>query len=74
MESTHQAQSIEEVRVYPGADANFTLFADDGTTYAYEKGAGSLTRLHWNDAHHKFSHEGAAWSASDLPVVEVVGR
>ena len=32
VESTHQAQAIEQVRVYPGADANFTLFSDDGKT------------------------------------------
>jgi hypothetical protein len=38
------------VRVYPGADGSFTLFSDDGQTYAYEKGAGSVTRLHWDDA------------------------
>ena len=35
------AADIASVRVYPGADADFTLFSDDGTTYAYEKGAGS---------------------------------
>ena len=45
-----QKQSIAKVRVYPGADAEFTLFSDDGTTYAYEKGAGSITHLHWDDA------------------------
>jgi alpha-D-xyloside xylohydrolase len=41
---------LQQVRIYPGADASFTLFSDDGTTYAYEKGAGSITRLHWDDA------------------------
>jgi alpha-glucosidase (family GH31 glycosyl hydrolase) len=29
VESTHQAQTIEKIRVYPGADADFTLFSDD---------------------------------------------
>ena len=75
MESTHEKQSIVKVRVYPGADAEFTLFNDDGTTYAYEDGAGSITRMHWNDAEHKFTHNGAAaWTQPDSAIVEVAGR
>ena len=75
VESTHEKQSIIKVRVYPGADAEFTLFNDDGTTYAYENGAGSITRMHWNDAEHKFTHDGAAaWTQPDSAIVEVVGR
>jgi alpha-glucosidase (family GH31 glycosyl hydrolase) len=75
VENTHQTQAIAKLRIYPGADASFTLFSDDGTTYAYEKGAGSITRLHWDEAAGKFSHEGAdAWSGPDSALVEVVGR
>ncbi|MBR1569237.1 MAG: glycoside hydrolase family 31 protein [Bacteroidales bacterium] len=36
--------------VYAGADADFTLYEDDGLTYAYEKGACSSIGLHWDDA------------------------
>jgi alpha-glucosidase/alpha-D-xyloside xylohydrolase len=73
--SADDPQSIASVRVYPGADGNFTLFQDDGKTYAYEKGAGSVTKLHWNDAMHKLTHEGpAAWSGPDAAVVRVVGK
>ena len=75
VESTHEKQAIEKVRVYPGADASFTLFSDDGTTYAYEKGAGAATRLHWDDAKRQLTHEGAAaWSGPDSAIVEVVGH
>ncbi|HUD12707.1 MAG TPA: glycoside hydrolase family 31 protein [Terracidiphilus sp.] len=75
VESTHQKQAIERVRVYTGADASFTLFSDDGTTYAYEKGAGSITHLRWDDSTGKFTHEGAeAWTGPDNAVVEVVKR
>jgi alpha-glucosidase (family GH31 glycosyl hydrolase) len=75
VESTHQQQAIAKVRVYPGADASFTLFTDDGTTYAYEKGAGSVTKLHWDEAGQKLSHEGTpAWSGPDSAVVEIVGH
>jgi alpha-D-xyloside xylohydrolase len=74
IESTRDQQSIAKLRVYPGADADFTLFSDDGTTYAYEKGAGSITHLHWNNAAHRLTHAGAAaWSGSDSAIVEVVG-
>jgi alpha-D-xyloside xylohydrolase len=75
IESTRDKQNIAKVRVYPGADADFTLFQDDGTTYAYEKGEAKITRLHWSDAAHQLSHEGAeAWTGSDVQVVDVVAR
>ena len=75
IESTHEKQAIAKVRVYPGADASFTLFNDDGTTYAYEKGAGSITHLKWDDAAQKLSHDGAsAWAGPDNDVVEVMGQ
>jgi alpha-D-xyloside xylohydrolase len=75
VESTHDKQAIAKVRVYPGADSNFTLFNDDGTTYAYEKGAGSVTHLKWDDAAQKLSHDGAAaWTGADSDVVEVMGQ
>jgi hypothetical protein len=75
VESTHQPQSIAKVRVYPGADASFTLFNDDGTTYAYENGGGQVTHLRWDNAAQKLSHDGAAaWTAADESIVEIVGR
>ena len=75
VESTHEKQSIAKIRVYPGADAAFTLFSDDGTTYAYEKGAGSIAHLHWDNAAHKLTHDGAsAWSGPDDSIIEVIGQ
>jgi hypothetical protein len=72
--NTRQPQRIAQVSVYPGADASFTLFSDDGTTYAYEKGAGSITRFHWDDAKQLLTHDGAAgWSESDSSIVKIVG-
>src|SRR5208337_4870658 len=64
VQSAQQPQAIASVRVYAGADADFTLFSDDGTSYSYEHGGGSLTRLHWDEATHRLTHEGAAWSGS----------
>ena len=45
VESTAEKQTITEVRVYPGADGNFVLYDDDGTTYAYEHGDYRTTSL-----------------------------
>lgn len=39
-----------EVRVYPGADADYTLYEDEGDNYNYEKGAYSTISFHWDDA------------------------
>ena len=36
--------------VYAGADADFTLYEDDGLTYGYEKGAYATIPMHWDDA------------------------
>ena len=39
-----------ELRIYPGADADFTLYEDENDTYNYEKGVCSTISFHWNDA------------------------
>ncbi len=75
VESTNEKQPIERVRVYPGADGRFQLYADDGTTYAYEAGKHDITELHWDDARGKLTHTGAvAWQGSDAAIIEVVGH
>jgi alpha-glucosidase/alpha-D-xyloside xylohydrolase len=75
VESAQRPQTIASVKVYPGADGSFALFQDDGTTYGYEKGAGSITRLTWDEAAHQLKHEGApAWSRPDESVVTIVGK
>ena len=38
-----------EIRVYTGADADFTLYEDAGDSYDYERGAFSLIRLSWSE-------------------------
>jgi alpha-D-xyloside xylohydrolase len=38
------------VTVYPGADADFTLYEDSGDGYAYERGEYAEVDLHWDDA------------------------
>jgi alpha-D-xyloside xylohydrolase len=38
-----------ELRIYPGADGDFTLYEDEGDNYDYEKGANSVIPIHWDD-------------------------
>ena len=38
-----------ELRIYPGADAVFTLYEDEGDSYRYEKGAYSTIRMRWDE-------------------------
>ena len=38
-----------ELRIYPGADASFTLYEDEGDGYDYEKGSYSEIHFQWND-------------------------
>ena len=37
------------VRIYPGADAEFTLYEDEFDNYNYEKGAYTTIIMKWND-------------------------
>ena len=39
-----------ELRIYPGADGRFTLYADDGATYKYEHGQHATVRMAWSDS------------------------
>ncbi len=39
-----------ELRIYPGNDGDASLYADDGLTYAYEKGQYAWLPMHWDDA------------------------
>jgi alpha-D-xyloside xylohydrolase len=71
--STDERQAIAEIRVYPGVDGDFTLYNDDGKTYAYEHGDDQITHLHWSNGAKKLEHTGAqAWSSADDRVLHVV--
>jgi alpha-D-xyloside xylohydrolase len=73
--STEEKQTIAKVLVYPGADGDFTLYNDDGKTYAYEKGDSQITHLHWSDMAGQLTHNGPeAWTGSDTSIVKIVGR
>ena len=48
--ATQKTSAPMEIRVYPGANASFTLHEDDNETYDYEKGAYSDIAFSWDDA------------------------
>ena len=76
IQSTASKQSIAEIRVYPGSDADFALYDDDGSTYAYEKGKGTTTRLHWANATGTLSANGgdASLAKRAAKLVKVMGQ
>jgi alpha-D-xyloside xylohydrolase len=73
VESTHGTQAIAKVMVYPGADGEFTLYNDDGVSYAYEKGDSQITTLKWQDATGQLTQKGArAWDQDNTKLLEIV--
>jgi alpha-D-xyloside xylohydrolase len=72
VESTNEKQQIARVKVYPGASGDFTLYQDDGQTYAYEHGESTIAHLHWNDSEHKLTTTGPRAWADDSKVVEII--
>lgn len=46
---TQIPDSVLEIRIYPGADGNFTLYEDENNNDDYEKGVYSTIRFEWNN-------------------------
>ncbi|MBS1662297.1 MAG: DUF5110 domain-containing protein [Bacteroidetes bacterium] len=48
--ATEKPADTLELRVYPGANGQFTLYEDENETYNYEKGQFATIDFGWNDA------------------------
>ncbi len=48
--STQKTADPIELRIYRGANGDFTLYEDENDNYDYEKGAYATIPLHWDDA------------------------
>ena len=48
--STQKAADPIELRIFRGADGNFTLYEDENDGYNYEKGVYATIPIHWDDA------------------------
>ena len=44
-----EAETPLEIHIFPGADAQFVLYEDDGDGYEYLSGRYNRVQLHWND-------------------------
>jgi alpha-glucosidase (family GH31 glycosyl hydrolase) len=77
--TSEQVDGPTTLKIYPGADGEFTLYADDGTSLDYLIGKASWTRLEWNDADRTLTIEPAPPAGTtNEPVdrkfrVEIVG-
>jgi alpha-D-xyloside xylohydrolase len=47
--STEKPADPIELRIYCGADGDFTLYEDENDTYDYEKGVYATVPIHWDD-------------------------
>ena len=50
--TTEKAEDPIELRIYPGANGDFTLYEDENDNYDYEKGVHATIPMHWDDAAH----------------------
>jgi len=62
-------QSVDtiEVRVYRGANGNFTLYEDEGDTYNYEKGSYSVIPFSYNEASKELTIGDKTGSYKNMP-------
>lgn len=56
-----------ELRIYPGKNANFSLYEDDGTTYDYENGQYTWIGIHWDDKTHVLTLDARRGRFSGMP-------
>ena len=57
-----------ELRIYPGANGRFTLYADDGLTYRYEHGQSAKVSMTWNNATGTFALGARRGSYEGMPM------
>jgi alpha-D-xyloside xylohydrolase len=50
--STEKPDDNIELRIYPGADGEFTYYTDENNNYNYEHGSYSTFKLKWDDKQH----------------------
>ena len=54
----HTSEKVDEpmtIVVYPGADGTFSLYEDDGSSFAYRRGEFMKTEIRWNDSDRRLS-------------------
>jgi alpha-D-xyloside xylohydrolase len=75
VQNTSQRQALTEIRIYPGGNANFTLYDDDGVTNAYRSGGGRSAQLRWDESSKRLSASGKLPTGQDASALsKLVGR
>lgn len=59
VQSAADSEDPLEIRIYPGGDADFTFYQDQGDGYSYESGYRAMIPMHWDD-HRQMLFVGAA--------------
>ena len=65
--SEQQTDEPMELRIYPGADAEFTLYEDDGYSNDYKNGACSRIQMTWDDANQELVIGARQGSYAQMP-------
>lgn len=52
VQSAADSEDPLEIRIYPGRDANFAFYEDQGDGYSYESGQRTTIPMHWDDRRH----------------------
>jgi alpha-D-xyloside xylohydrolase len=73
IDSTNEEQKIATLRVYAGADADFDLYRDDGSTYDYEQGKSEITHLHWSQKRFTLQRSSAPLPADSIAEIQIIG-
>lgn len=55
--------------IYPGADGSYTLYEDDGISFAYRSGAWVKTEMKWDDAERRLNLRLAPGSRPGTPAL-----
>jgi alpha-D-xyloside xylohydrolase len=53
--AAEQLEAPVELRIYPGANGDYTYYEDAGEGWGYERGEYALTDMHWDDAARKLT-------------------
>ncbi|WP_116092186.1 TIM-barrel domain-containing protein [Sphingomonas crusticola] len=73
IQNTATKQALSEIRIFPGRDASFMLYDDDGVSNAYRKDGGKPALLRWDDAGGRLSTGSALPTGqTPAPLVKVI--
>ena len=71
MQHTGEAESKDIiVHVYPGKDAQFTLYSDEGDSYRYEQGEYACITLKWDERRHRLTFGQREGQYRNMPTVQ----